>query len=70
MRKPLQTATAVFLPLLLVACATPQPCVLPEPLPIPSPPAVPMPPSSGTYSAELMKKREDWRRLLTQEPTK
>jgi hypothetical protein len=40
------------------------------PLPIPSPPAVPMPPSSGTYSAELMKKREDWRRLLTQEPTK
>jgi hypothetical protein len=66
----LQTATAVFLPLLLVACATPQPCVLPELLPIPSPPAVPMLPSSGTYSAELMKKREDWRRLLTQEPTK
>lgn len=70
MQKLLPIVTAVSLTLLLAACATPQPCAQPVPVAIPSPPAVPMPPPSGTYSAELMQKREGWRQRLTQEPTK
>lgn len=70
MRKLLPTVIAALLTLLLAACATPQPCVQPVPVTIPSPPAVPTPPASGMYSLQLMEKREIWRRLLTQEPTK